>query len=51
LSVAAFLLEMDGRLTAAGVMAIPMPRYCKIISASRSKRYYARFLNFTGRVT
>src|SRR6267142_2586077 len=39
--VAAFLLEMKGRLTAAGVMALPMTRaILQTISASPSRRYH-----------
>ena len=50
--VAAFLLEMNGRLTAAGVIALPMKRrdiadYLGI----PSRRWHVHFLIFSEKVT
>jgi CRP/FNR family nitrogen fixation transcriptional regulator len=47
----AFLLEMNGRLTAAGVMALPMSRRDIADYLGITRDGVARFLNFTERVT
>ena len=50
--VAAFLLEMNGRLTSAGVIALPMGRRdIADYLGLTSRRCHARFLHFSGRVT
>ncbi len=50
--VAAFLLEMNGRLTAAGVIALPMKRrVLQTISALPSRRWHVHFLIFSEKVT